>query len=618
MKSLTRTLLALAPSLPHVLELRYPRRRSFPRPDAERGALRQSSPLEPRSMSTARTLRSLALVTLFSATPALAQEIHGELIGPTQFEMFGSATVSMGDIDGDAVPDFVTSAPAAGNTGSAYGRVEAWSGASLASLWNRWGFVDKGDFGQSLANVGDIDGDGVNDVLVGAPDLVSGGGHDSVTAGYAQTFSGVDGTLIQHFDGDSVDDMFGSAVASLGDITGDGVGDFAVGAAGDDDGGLQAGSVRRFNGATGAVLSTQHGTQAGAGFGGRLVGPVDLDGNGVKELLVGALSHDGNGVDSGAVFLVPAAGGSALHTWFGPQAGAAFGGAIAAIGDTDFDGKSEVAIGAHDADGETISSGAVFVYSGASKSLLFSYTGWGLLMTYAGRSIAPTGDLDGDGRADLLIGVSASSFQGSSSGHVSVLSGLDGSELGRAYGANAEQLGTAATALGDLDGDGKGEIGVFAIFGQRGQLKIFSLEYPLPPSTYCTAKLNSQGCFPVLSAQGSPTASGADDLVLVANQTINQKAGLFIHSFKPGVIHTFPGTICLGAPISRSPGSSTGGNAGPDDCSGVLSFHLSHAYMASQGMVPGSLVHAQAWFRDFAAPLNQFGLSQGLAFVIAP
>ena len=468
-----------------------------------------------------------------------------------------------------------------------------------------------------MAQLGDVDGDGFADLLVGAPDLDEGGGHDAGSQGRVEVLSGATGSVIHLLLGDAPFDYFGQGVCALGDVDGDALDDFAVGAPGEDDGGSHAGSVRVFSGSSGALLHEIQGSQAQSYFGVVLDGPGDLDGDGVGDLLVGASVHDTAGVDAGAAFLYSGASGALLWTGLGPHFGAHYGSSVAGIDDVDFDGTPDFAVGATAAKDAGITKGAVYVYSGATRALLF--TSVGTEGSYFGISLASIGDVDLDGRGDLLVGAHLAEQMGFHAGFADVISGDGGARLSRLYGEETYFFGMRVHLLGDLDGNGRPEIGVFGSFLQgKGRLRVFSTGPPLPPASFCSINPNSMGCEPILASTGTPTLSGADDFVILADQVINQKPGVALWSLGVGTSTLTGSWFCLSPPIVRTSAAFTGGNVGTYDCSGVFSFHYSHAYLMSQGLTPGTNVFTQVWYRDPNVGFYHASLTTALAFEVKP
>ena len=135
---------------------------------------------------------------------------------------------------------------------------------------------------------------------------------------------------------------------------------------------------------------------------------------------------------------------------------------------------------------------------------------------------------------------------------------------------------------------------------------------------YCSPKPNSLGCLAVVGANGTPTTGGADDFVVTASNVLNQKAGIFFFGLAPKAAPFSGGTMCVQGPLRRSAPLDSGGSSG-QNCTGSYSYPLTHAYMATQGLTPGTAVFGQFWSRDPLHPDNStVGLTGGVSFVIAP
>lgn len=141
------------------------------------------------------------------------------------------------------------------------------------------------------------------------------------------------------------------------------------------------------------------------------------------------------------------------------------------------------------------------------------------------------------------------------------------------------------------------------------------------PVTFCTAKVNSQGCTPVAGSTGVPQLSGPDNLHITASNVINNKAGVMYWGLAPRVtpVPFVGGLNCVQAPTIRTPVQNSGGNAPPDDCSGAYDFFFSHAYMSFAGLTIGSQAYCQYWHRDPAhTDGTAAGLSNAVCFEVIP
>ena len=288
------------------------------------------------------------------------------------------------------------------------------------------------------------------------------------------------------WDGPAAGDSLGYAIALLGDIDGDGDGDAIVGAYGDDSGGSAAGRAWLLYGGTtvgGAPLSAAPsltGPTAGdfLGFSAAAVG--DVDGDGLADVFVGAQGDDTAADRAGAAWLWPG-GSRALGTagidadgaaFTGVSAGDAAGYGVAAAGDLDGDGFADLLVGAKYAEDDA---GRVYLVYGSSSagaggSLAdadATFTGATGGDRVGERFAMATGDVDGDGLADLVLGANESAAGATRGGAVHVIAG------GSSRFSGDVDLGTADTTLegplyarlgwsvdggGDLDGDGYGDL----------------------------------------------------------------------------------------------------------------------------------------------------------------
>jgi N-acetylmuramoyl-L-alanine amidase len=137
---------------------------------------------------------------------------------------------------------------------------------------------------------------------------------------------------------------------------------------------------------------------------------------------------------------------------------------------------------------------------------------------------------------------------------------------------------------------------------------------PFPdPAIYCGAKLNSGGCFPLISASGTPSASAGFDLVCSA--VTGGQTGLLFWSRQAADIPFMGGRLCIAGSIKRTAIDHSGGTTGPN-CSGFLQQQFDTTYLALQALTPGSVMYAQWWFRDPFLATQSVGLSAGLQVVM--
>lgn len=135
---------------------------------------------------------------------------------------------------------------------------------------------------------------------------------------------------------------------------------------------------------------------------------------------------------------------------------------------------------------------------------------------------------------------------------------------------------------------------------------------PQAPSTYCTAKPGSLGCSPAIGFAGSLSTNGGDDFAVTASGIRNQRSGLLFWGRAAAATPFHGGTLCVASPLVRSQLLQSGGNVGVDDCSGTFDVPISQAYLIEHGLVQGSDLHFQFWYRDGSVAPFLIGLSNAL------
>jgi hypothetical protein len=209
-------------------------------------------------------------------------------------------------------------------------------------------------------------------------------------------------------------------------------------------------------------------------FGTEIASVADVDGDGIRELLIGAHFSDLGGGNSGAAYLFSGASGDPIHIWPGESSGDRFGITLADAGDTDGDGVTDVIIGADLNDAGGTDAGRAYVYSGDTGLLLYRITGaWP--NDWLGLRVAGVGDLDDDGKDDWIAGAPGSDADGPGSGRAYVVLGRPGPYPVEINGADAnliltgqepgDEFGMSLCAVDDVDGDGLPDIAVGAASG---------------------------------------------------------------------------------------------------------------------------------------------------------
>lgn len=539
-------------------------------------------------------VRAVAGAILIASAPAAAgQSLIGFLTDYDGFDEYGDDLALIEDVDGDGVDDI-----AVGNK-SLEDNVRVISGASQAPLHLLKGGWDD-EFGRSIASLGDIDGDGRGDLAVGAQ-------------GRATAFSGASGSVLYTFLSPGPQDVGGG-----GDATGDGVNDMLVG--GDD-------TLRLYDGATGALVRTH---TAGLGpcsnFGNSPTFLGDVNADGFDDYAAGAPGELSCGASTG-VFVFDGASGIQLWSDLASPEDE-LGWALEAYDDVDGDGAPELLVSAKQEPGVGCTScngkGFVRLLDGATGTIVWQVDGatphLGL-----GYDLARVGDVDGDGLTDFAAGQPGSlSGEADPPQPVQVRAGSDGALLFEVHWTDVNVwtgVGFGCSLdSGDFKGDGWRDLMVGVPFasslsaGKIGIVEVFTIDEPV--ASYCTAKVNSQGCAPAMSWTGVPTLWVSPSTFQVhASHVLNQQNGILIWSYAPAAQPFQGGTLCIGGSIQRTGPQSSGGNPPPDDCSGSFSFAFTTGHMLLGGIEVGDMVHCQYWYRDpGSTPAS--GLTDAVQFLV--
>ena len=403
----------------------------------------------------------------------------------------GSSVAGLGDLNGDGYSDVAIGLPHFSNGQATEGLARVFkgtptaSGLSLTASWAYEGQQIGAELGTKVAPAGDVNGDGLADLVVGVPFRDNG----ETDEGAAMIFHGrtavPTATASWTIEGGLVDAAFGECVSSAGDVNGDGFSDVLVGAPMYSNGQLHEGRAMLYMGsATGLSTTpawTAEGDQADARFGFSVRSAGDVNGDGYSDVIVGSPYYSNGQTQEGRAFLYlgSPAGLSALPAWTfeSGQANARLGWSVSSAGDVNGDGYSDVIVGAYLYTSTLTAEGRCYVFHGSATGLSAT-PDWtmdgGQLNGFFGISVGVAGDVNGDGHDDVIIGATLYDNAFSTEGAAFVVHGSPAGLLNTTAwptfgGSGSPQLGNIAGYAGDVNGDGYSDVFVAASRASNGQ-----------------------------------------------------------------------------------------------------------------------------------------------------
>jgi len=402
---------------------------------------------------------------------------------------FGAAVAGAGDVNGDGYGDVIVGAYLFDggqlDEGRAYTFLGSASGPQLTASWIKESDQAGAKFGFAVAPAGDVNGDGYSDVIVGAHGFDTGDLDVGRAYAYLGSPTGLGASPAWTKEGDQENGYFGRAIATAGDVNGDGFSDVVIGAYLQEDGESSEGRAFAYFGSAGGLAAspswTAEGNQANAFFGISVAAAGDVNGDGFADVIVGANSFDNGEAEEGRAFLYLGSlfGLSPTPDWTAEsdQTGAVFGYSVAPAGDVNGDGYGDVIVGAQMFDNPQANEGRAFVYLGSATgpSLAPDWTAEGDQIGAAfGFSVSTAGDVNGDGFSDVVIGARAFDNGQTDEGRAfTYLGSPSGLETAPAWTAESGQpgafYGNCVMTAGDVNGDGYSDVIVGANSYDGGQ-----------------------------------------------------------------------------------------------------------------------------------------------------
>ncbi len=469
-----------------------------------------------------------------------------------------------GDVNGDGYADVIVGSLRYDNGHDDEGRALLWYGGSsgLGALgtpgnadWNVEGDQSNAHLG-TVATAGDVNGDGLSDVIVGAVDYDNGQSNE----GKAFVYLGSAGSLTQAISWTvhgEPNGYFGFPLASVGDVNGDGFSDVAVADHTVSNGQTAEGRVYVYYGSPTSPPTTPswtaEGEQAYLYFGFSFGTAGDVNGDGFSDLIVGGVGNDHSPAVPGTVFVYygSATGLATTPSWStqgDPLYG--FGVSVGTAGDVDGDGYADVVIGSIYYSNGQFTEGRAYLYRGSANGLE-STPAWTAesdqAMAYFGRCVGTAGDVDADGFSDVIIGAPLYSNGQSSEGKTYLYRGSpSGLSSGAAWTAEGNDPGAGfgflARSAGDVNGDGFTDVIVGASgYGPGGAAFVY---HGSGSGLGATAAWSVVGDDPdvylgsTLDGAGDINGDGFADVVVGAPSNVQASTALAYHGSAQGLSTT--------------------------------------------------------------------------------
>ncbi|MEO7307769.1 MAG: integrin alpha, partial [Ferruginibacter sp.] len=341
-------------------------------------------------------------------------------------------------------------------------------------------------FGFSVSGAGDVNGDGYSDVIVGAYNFDNVETNEGVAFIYHGSATGINNTAVAMVESNQPGANLGASVACAGDINGDGYSDIIAGANFYDNVETNEGAAYVYLGsATGiniTAVAILECNQANANFGRAVASAGDVNGDGYSDVIVGASQFDNGQTNEGASFVYHGAA-SGINTQYttmteSNQVNANLGYAVASAGDVNADGYSDVIVGAPYFDNGQADEGVAFIYHGSASGInavAAAMVESNQAGANLGFSVAGAGDVNGDGYSDIIVGSPLYNNGQAGEGRAFVYHGA-ATGINSIAAATMESnqvnanLGYSVASAGDVNGDGYSDVVAGAYRYDNGQL----------------------------------------------------------------------------------------------------------------------------------------------------
>ena len=549
---------------------------------------------------------ALPLLTLsLLASHVSGQDFRWSNTGPYSTQAYGRTSSSLADVNGDGFRDILIGDPAAQPFGGVSGEVHLVSGQDGSNLYTIVGPNTSARIGQDVLGIQDVTGDGVEDFII------------TSDTDFPEVRSGASGAFVRSLpivslQGDHV-------VESLGDIDGDGLNELVFGDQRALSNRGRVSVVRGSFVATGggsSFLWSRDGLEVNGVLGTDVANAGDVNGDGVNDVVAGAPAETGPNGELGILYLLSGIDGSVIHNITHSSAVTGLGIDVDTAGDWDGDGFADVVAGLSLDQTGGVSAGAITIYSGLTGGIL--HTVFGTSNDRYGISVLGGIDVDGDGREEVLFGAFADPCT-TGRGTVRALDPVTGSVDFLLCGpSDAFLYGEVLQAAGDVDGDGQQD---FLVTDPENvpniQAKIFLYGGRCVGSVtrYCPPTLNSSGHGAAMSASGSLSISD-NSLALLARSCPPNEFGLFYYGRDQIMAFVGDGWRCAGGPTFRlRPVVQIDGSGVAQR---VLDFTVAPLGSGPGTVLPGSNWNFQFWFRDPMGAGGNFNYSDALSITFCP